>query len=85
MRKTAGVSKLKFHDIQRSQLGAGHCSKGAEKPVEGFREVMSITVRCVFWKESFGGGVKNGLQMANLKTGDQLEDFWTTSDSLNGQ
>lgn len=61
MRKTAGVSKLKLRDIQRSQMGAGHCSKGAEKPLEDFREVMSSTVRCVFWKESFGGGVKNGL------------------------
>lgn len=61
MRKMAGVSKLKLPDILRSQPGVGLCSKGTEKLLEDLKEVMSSTVRCVFCKESFGGGVRNGL------------------------
>ena len=61
MRKMVGVSKLKLRDIQRSQLGVGLCSKGTEKLWEYLKEEMSSTVRCVFWKESFGSGVRNGL------------------------
>ena len=61
IRKMARVSKLKLRDIQRSQPGVGLCSMGTEKLLEDLKEAMSSTVRCVIWKESHGGGVKNGL------------------------